>query len=52
LEGGGTVGHSKEHYERFEETTIGIEGCFPFISGFDIYIIETPSDVKLSRTEF
>jgi len=47
LEGGGTVGHSKEHHERFEEAAIGMEGCLPFISGLDTYIIETPLDVKL-----
>jgi len=47
LEGGGTVGHSKEHYEGFKEATIGTESCLPFVSGLDSYIIETPSDVKL-----
>ena len=46
LEGGGTIGHSEEHYERFEETTVGAEGCFPFISRLDAYIVETPSDIK------
>jgi len=47
LEGGRTVDHSKEHYEGFEEAAIGTEGCLPFVSGLDMYIIETPSDVKL-----
>jgi len=47
LEGGRTVGHSKEHHKRFEEAVIGTEGCLPFVSGLDIYIIETLSDVKL-----
>jgi len=47
LEGGGTVGHSEEHHERFKEVAIGMEGCLPFISRLDTYIIETPSDVKL-----
>jgi len=47
LEGGGTVGHSKEHYKGFEEAAIGTEGCLPFVSGLDSYVIETPSDVKL-----
>jgi len=46
LEGGGTVGHSKEHHERFEEAAIGVEGYLPFVSGLDTYIIETPSDVE------
>jgi len=47
LEGGGTVGHSEEHYKGFEEAVIGMEGCLPFVSGLDTYVIETPSDVKL-----
>jgi len=46
LEGGRTVGYSKEHHERFKEATVGAEGHFPFISRLDAYIIETPSDVK------
>jgi len=49
LEGGGTVGHSEEHYEGFEEAAIGMEGCLPFVSGLDSYVIETPSDVKLGE---
>jgi len=47
LEGGRAVGHSEEHHERFEEAAIGMEGCLPFVSGLDMYVIETPSDVKL-----
>ena len=46
LEGGGTVGHSEEHYERLEEAIVGAEGCFPFISRLDTYIIETLLDIK------
>jgi len=47
LEGGGTVGHSEEYYKGFEEAAIGTEGCLPFVSGLDSYVIETPSDIKL-----
>jgi len=47
LKGGGTVGHSEEHHEGFEEAAIGTEGCLLFVSGLDSYVIETPSDVKL-----
>ena len=25
---------------------VGTEGCLPFISGLDTYVIETPSDIK------
>jgi len=46
LEGDGTVGHSKEHYERFKEVMVGMEGYFLFISGLDAYVVEIPSDIK------
>jgi len=46
LEGGGAIGHPEKHYEGFKEATVGVEGCFPFISGLDAYIIETPADVQ------
>ena len=46
LEGGGTVGHSKEHHERFKEAAVGAEGHFPFISRLDAYIIETLVNIK------
>jgi len=45
LESSGAVGHSKEYYEGFEEAAIGAEDCFPFISGLDVYIIETLADI-------
>jgi len=32
--------------ERFEEAMVGMEGRLPFISGLDVYIIETPADVQ------
>jgi len=47
LEGSGTIGHSEEHHEGFEEAAVGTEGCLPFVSGLDTYVIETPLDVKL-----
>ena len=46
LEGSGAVGHPEKHYKGFEEAMVGAEGCFPFISGLDAYIIETPADVQ------
>jgi len=49
LEGGGTVGHSKEYYEGFEEAAISTEGCLPLISRLDSYVVETPSDVMLGE---
>ena len=39
LEDGGAVGHPEKHYKGFEEAMVGAEGCFPFISGLDAYII-------------
>jgi len=49
LEGGGAVGYSKEHYEEFEEATIGMEGCLPLVSGLDSYVVETPLDIELGE---
>jgi len=46
LKGSGTIGYSKEHYEQFEQATVGVESRLPFISGLDAYIIEAPTDVK------
>jgi len=46
LEGSGAVGHSEEHHKGFEEAAISAEGCFPFISGLDAYIIEVPADIE------
>ena len=46
MEGGGTVGHSKEHHEGFKEAAIGMEGHLPFISGLDVHIVEPLPDVK------
>ena len=46
LEGSRAVGHSEEHYEGFEEASVGTKGHFPLISGLDVYIIETPADIQ------
>ena len=46
LEGSGAVGHSKEHYEVFEEASVGVKGRFSLISRLDAYIIETPADIQ------
>jgi len=49
LEGGGAVGHSEKHYKGFEEAMVGAEGCLPFVSGLDAYIIETPADIQFCK---
>jgi len=46
LESSGTIGHSEEHYEQFEQATVGAESRLPFISRLDAYVIEAPSDVE------
>ena len=35
LEGNRAVGHSEEHYKRFEEAAVSVEDHFLFISGLD-----------------
>jgi len=46
LEGSRAVGHPEKHYKEFEEAIVGVEGCFPFISRLNAYVIETPADVQ------
>ena len=46
LKGGRAVGHAKEHYQRFEQASIGLEGCLPLISRLNADVVE------MSRTEF
>jgi len=46
LEGSRTVGHSEEHHKRFKEATVGMEGCLPFVSRLDAYIIEAPVNIE------
>ena len=43
LEGGRTVSHSKEHYQGFEQTSVGPEGSLPLISGLNADVVETPN---------
>jgi len=45
LEGSRTVGHSKEHYQGFEQTSIGPEGCLPLIPRLNADVVETPADI-------
>jgi len=45
LEGGWTVSHSKEHYQGFEQTLIGPEGCLSLVSGLNADVVETPADI-------
>ena len=45
LESGWTVGHPEEHYQGFEQTSIGLEDCLPLVSRLNANIIETLMDV-------
>ena len=49
LEGGGGVGKSEEHHCAFEKSFMGNEGCFPFVTVLDSYIVVPPPDVELSE---
>src|SRR5438876_7072281 len=49
LEGQGRVAQAKEHDERFPKAKLGNEGCFPFISFFDLYIVKSPVNVKFRK---
>ena len=45
LEGGQTVSYSKEHYQGFEQASIGSEGCLPLVSGLNANIVETSTNI-------
>jgi len=45
LEDGRAVGHAKEHYQRFKQASIGLEGCLSLISGLDMDVVETPTNI-------
>src|SRR3982750_1205089 len=49
LEGGRTIGETKEHDKRFKETSVSAKGSLPLISFFDADIVETPMNVKLGE---
>ena len=43
------AGESEEHYQGFEESTIGAKRCLPLIPFLDVNIVETPLDIKLGE---
>ena len=49
LEDGQTVSYAKEHYQGFKQALIGLEGRFPLISGLNVDIVETPTNVQLGK---
>jgi len=49
LESGWAVSHAKEHYQGFEQASIGPEDCLLLISGLDADIVETPTNVQLGE---
>jgi len=49
LEGGWTVSHSNEHYQGFEQASIGLEDCLPLVSGLNANVVETPMAIQLGE---
>ena len=49
LEDGRAVSHAEEHYQGFEQASIGPEGCLPLILGLNADVVETPTNVQLSE---
>jgi len=49
LEGGWTVSHFKEHYQGFEQTSIGSKGRLPLVLRLNANVVETPMDVQLGK---
>jgi hypothetical protein len=42
LEGGWAVGHSIQHYQRFEELLVASKGCLPLITFLDSDVLVAP----------
>ena len=49
LEGGQGVGHPKEHYEGFKESSVCCKCSFPLVSVFDMHVVVPPTDVELGE---
>ena len=49
LECSGGIRESEEHDSRFEQALIGDEGCLPFVSFFDAYVIVSPAYVEFGE---
>src|SRR5882762_8703340 len=49
LEGGWAVSETKEHHQRFRESSVGAECSLPFITFFDTDIVVPPSDIQLGE---
>ena len=49
LEYGWTVSHTKKYYQQLKQSMVGMEHGLPFISGLDMYIVETPANIKLGE---
>jgi len=49
LEDSRAIGHPKEHYQEFEQASIGLEGHLPLVSGLNMDIVETPMDIQLGE---
>ena len=49
LECSRAVGESKEHYQGFEESTIGVKRCLPLIPFLDANFVVTPLDIELGE---
>jgi hypothetical protein len=49
LKGGWRVCEAKKHYHWLEQSFWHKEGCFPFISFFDVDVVVPPSYIKLGK---
>ena len=49
LEGGWAVCETEEHYQRFEQSSVGLRGCLPLITLTNVNIVVPQSDVKLCQ---
>ena len=49
LEGGWAVCETEEHYQRFEQSSIGPKGTFPLVTLVNVNVVVPPVNIQLGE---
>ena len=49
LEGRGRVHEAEEHHQGFIQPPVSYKGGFPLVTGFDLDVVVSPSDIELGE---
>jgi len=49
LEGGWAVCETEEHYQRFEQSLVGLKGCLPLVTLTNVNIVVPPANIQLGE---